>query len=219
MFRKAILIAGFKEGDVTESNTNDVKFLSFFLQSTHGGSWKEEEIIKLINPSVAQLLFVFNRTTETERFIFYSGHGCMCRNNQYILIENSLISISNLLSKVPFEIAIFNCCRQYNSFKDLADKHRFNEHSFNFEDRYTKISNVPLHLNMTNFLVFTTRAGSPSRKLETHSCFVCLLMTLIAKINNMGYAKILPLKSLLAMASLAFKRSKPSQDLEYYVRN
>lgn len=215
MIRKAILIGNPKKTEDGTSSKNNISFLSYFLKSTVGGCWHNDEIIILNRPTASELFSVINNCTETFRFIFYSGHGCISNGKQYILIGDELVNISRILNRIPQEIAIFDCCRNEVKYEALKNKYSLIESKLNSIERVRKQYHEIISKNNASFIAFTTSIGKPAYSYSKCSYFILVFAKVLKQLRNANLYKVISIQKFLKLISLVMKRTVRIQEITY----
>lgn len=220
MRRKAILIASEKESRKSQSNENNVAFLNYLLQTEYGGFWKKSEIFVLINPTLNAVLSILNKSDDTYRFMYFSGHGCIAGGRQYVLIENKIVDISLLVNKVHYENVLFDCCRNIQSYNRLEKIYQLHNADSNFIKQYKKVNTYSPFLRDANkSVIFTTRQGKTAYTSSWCSCFIYLFAKSVKKIKELQTKKPVSLFFFLKLITFFFSRSRVIQECEYYIYN
>lgn len=215
MIRKALLIGNPKSGEGATLYKNDISFLSNFLKHTFGGCWKNNEIIILNRPTIPELLSIINDCTETFRFIFYSGHGCVSNGKQYILIGDELINISSILNRVPKEVAIFDCCRNEIKYEVLKNKYSITESKMSSIESIRKQYHEIISKNSGSFIAFTTSIGNRAFNLSKCSYFIFVFARVLQQLRNANLYKVVSIQKFLKLISLVMKRTVRLQEITY----
>jgi len=112
--RRAILIKGPGESDALDcGGEQDILNMKRFLLSAASGSWKEQEICVLMNPSKDRLLREVRRTIADYSLTYFSGHGCMNQADSWLSINGrEVIPEQFLLNNSPRQLIIGDHCRE-----------------------------------------------------------------------------------------------------------
>lgn len=215
MVRKAILIVSYNElKDSPSPYINDILYIKNHLLSSSGGYWQENQIKVLINPSHKLILKEFSHTNDEFRFVYYSGHGCMINNKQYILLENILISISQFTNKIKREVFIFDCCRNEYSLKILKKKFIIKEIRNTYSTRIIpELYNSQIEYSSGTLIVFSTLKNKSAFELSTCSYFIALFNSVLRSLNKLNQNKVLSTIAFLKLMDLASKKSINNQTI------
>lgn len=119
MKRRALLIgnsrglAGVKQ---------DIANFQAFLMGRYGGAWRRDEIIHMMNPSLADLRSQLNAVKAEQNdfaIVMFSGHGGYERTTVLeINGQNEIVDDTELMGLAPRQISIFDCCRALCSYQE-----------------------------------------------------------------------------------------------------
>lgn len=111
--RNAIIISCPGKGDDYLTGANkDLQNISNYLLSPRGGAWKENEIIRLNNPTWAEVKATLDHYTADYQFIYFAGHGCSDENKKrYLAFKDQNIEDIRLLTHNPRQLIVADACR------------------------------------------------------------------------------------------------------------
>jgi hypothetical protein len=121
MVRRALLIActgkkgtqGYIPGTLVDKNS-----YNNYLKSYTGGSWDNNEIIRLENPTKEDVEFaIYSMKIADFSFVVFSGHGGTYKTDNRVVIElgDEELNISGLRTSSDRQITILDTCRTYIS--------------------------------------------------------------------------------------------------------
>jgi len=221
MKKRALLIASTKRANEDcVPFINDITQMKKFLMSKNGGSWKESEIISILNPTAQELFSLYTNTGEDFRFSYFSGHGCIINDNQYILINNCLIGTSNLTYKVKREVIIFDCCRHEYSYQKLAKNYIIKE-SPNLDHKTEIIYNYNSLISTLEgtIIFYTALKGKSAFATSSASYFTCFFIKILEQLKCLKIDRPLSIIAFFKLISLAMKKTGGTQTITMVSNN
>lgn len=122
--RKAILIGCPGDGITSRylgGVEKDLRNVKNFVMSTKGGSFDEDEVMTLFDPSVDSVLTTIQALCADYVFIYFSGHGfTRFDKKRMIALRDGNITDLDLLNSSPRQLVIVDACRTQQVIPGLS---------------------------------------------------------------------------------------------------
>ncbi|MFN8337162.1 MAG: caspase family protein [Cyclobacteriaceae bacterium] len=122
--RKAILIGCPGDGITSRflgGVAKDLRNMKKFVMSTKGGSFKEDEVVTFMDPTVNILLANIQAVRADYVLVYFSGHGfTRFDKKRMVALRDGNIADVNLLNSSPRQLVIVDACRTQQQIPGLS---------------------------------------------------------------------------------------------------
>lgn len=164
--RKALIIGspGVEGVDYLYSASTDVTNIKNHLLSSRGGRWREDEIIVLWDPGLAELTGFIQNTIADYLFVYCAAHGYeSAKGERRICLNDADVSDFFLLNNSPRQLVVIDACREkeYPAISGIPQEERWLPFDGYYPEREA-FSNFILQSPIGKKIVHATKSGFAS---------------------------------------------------------